>query len=81
MTHDLTTNARVLHASLDKLRILKLALGYKTMYQLVEYVVDQAYQNPAHAGLLAIVEAQNELDAQCQVLEAQRGEKQAQLRG
>jgi hypothetical protein len=77
MTHDMTTNARVLHDSLDKLRLLKEALGYKTMYQTVEYVVNQVYENPAYAGLLAIIHARNELDAQRQELVA----KQAQLLG
>jgi hypothetical protein len=75
MTHDLTTNARVLHDSLDKLRTLKDALGFKTMYQTVEYVVNQVYDNPAHAGLLSIIHARNKLDAQRQELIA----KQAQL--
>jgi hypothetical protein len=74
MTHDLTTNARILPASLHKLRQLKQALGFKTMYHTVEYVVNRATQEPAHMALLLRLEEQNRLDAE-------RSELQAQLRG
>jgi CO dehydrogenase/acetyl-CoA synthase gamma subunit (corrinoid Fe-S protein) len=38
-----TTNARILHATLDKLRELKTLLGFKTISEAAEFIINKEY--------------------------------------
>ena len=53
MNHDITTNARVLHATLDKLRLLKELLRFKTLFETAEYAVAKEFNSEHVMQLLA----------------------------
>lgn len=71
MTHHETTNARILHQTLDKLRVLKEAYGFKTLFETAEYVVQKTMSDPATTALLEKSRLITELNQHKEELRAQ----------
>lgn len=63
-----TTNARILHSTLDKLKILKQAYGFKSLFEAAEYAVQQTLTNQATQALLEKSRLVEELAQQRQML-------------
>ena len=63
-----TTNARILHSTLDKIKILKKTYGFKTLFEAAEYAVQQTMTNQATQALLEKSRLVEELAQQRQML-------------
>ena len=71
MIHNETTNTRVLHQTLVKLRLLKEAYGFKTLFETTEYVVQKVMSDQTTMMLLEKSRLIEELNSYKEELRAQ----------